>query len=354
MSATFSEIRSLLQRTPHASLWGALCARLDELPEQERDEMALPYIEGHTRRWPAAWCEAPQRWIERALDGEMPPFWELVRHLNLSCHYLDTAQVEALLGSTLLGRVELLNLDSNRAAESIGRTLAHAPALDAVEELRLGYNQLERAAIASLAAARLPSLRRIALDGNPIDSKALTPLLEAPWLAQIEGIELQRCPLKAADLTRLLTRTPRLKAIRLDHIPLGGAILALQALPPGQLTSLELYACAGERAEQIEAFQHALVALISGGQLDGLRALDIGNNAITTETFRALCAAPHIAHLERLLLRRSSFSARATQALTHAAFVRSLRRVEIAHVAEAHAALAAAGLDPNAITITTG
>lgn len=354
MPAAFSEIRSLLQRAPQASQWPALCAQLDQLPEQERDELALPYIEGHTRRWPAAWCEAPQHWIERALDGDMPPFWGLVRHLNLSCHYLDAAQVEALLSSTLLGRVELLNLDSNRAADSIGQTLADAPALDAVVELRLGYNQLDHDAISALATTRLPSLRHIALDGNPIDSKALTPLLEAPWLAWLEGIELQRCPLQAVELTLLLEKTPRLHTIRLDHIPLGGELLVLRALPPGQLRTLDLYACAGDRADQIEKFQQALVTLIRSGHLDGLRSLDIGGNAIATKTFRALCTAPNIAHLERLLLRRSSFGARTTHALASAAFVRSLRRLEIAHVAEAHEALAAAGTDPNAITITTG
>lgn len=352
--STFSEIRSLLQQTPRRPLWFALCDQLDDLPEHERDELALPYIEAYTRRWPAPWCEAPQRWIERAIDGDMPPFWALVRHLNLNCHYLDSAQVESLLASTLLERVEILNLDSNRAGEKIGEILQHAPALGSVQTLLLGYNRLTHKDLVALSQARMPSLVQLSLDGNGLEDKLLKPLLAAPWMAQLEALELQQNRLRAAGIRALLSHTPRITHLRLDHIELGGGLLELHAVPAGQLRGLEVYSCAGPRAEQIEAFQGALISLIRQGTLDGLVMLDAGGNGLGPEVMHALCTAPGMRSLERLLMRRSALTPNAVNALSGAAFARGLRRLEIAHAETAREALISAGADINAVVITSG
>jgi uncharacterized protein (TIGR02996 family) len=94
-------------------------------------------------------------------------------------------------------RLEALAFDWNGLGDPGVTELARSPHLGRLERLRIARNLLTDDAMPTLAAAHLPRLGSLALEGNAITAQGVAALGRAAWAPRLTELTLDRNPLGA-------------------------------------------------------------------------------------------------------------------------------------------------------------
>lgn len=294
---SFGEVRSVLQGQPNKKSWAKLCDLLDGFDPHELDDMILPYVEGASRRWPAALCVTPKRWITRALGGQEVPFWSVARALDLSNAYLSEAQTMSLLASDRLEHIQLLIMDSNRIGPQGAEALGRSSSLRALTSLRLGFNGIGDQGWASLVKAPfLATLQHLSLEDNNLTGDSVKLLVKQPWVDRLVSLDLRRNKLGAEAMTMLASASLfELKRLNMDRNHLAYM---------SRLHTFEGFECL-ERLDMTSAnlTDKGLESLAQCQWLSTVEVLDIsGNSKITRKGLGALVDSPYTESLKVLHL----------------------------------------------------
>jgi uncharacterized protein (TIGR02996 family) len=169
--------------------------------------------------------------------------------------------------------------------------LAHVASLD------LGWGAISVAHVERLAAAKLPALRALGLEGNRgLDDEAFRPLLRSPLLEQLTSLNVGYTDIGLATVRWLARseRAGRLRALMLDGTRPGAAGLAELAQGPGlkSLRSLSLVGCGLQVTDLDE---------LSRWRADRpLHALSLWGNGHDSEAFNRLAKWPGLGEVRRL------------------------------------------------------
>ena len=335
----FGEARSALARGPSPSAWRGLCEAIDRCSPARQEAELLPYLAGHLASWPDALCVAPQAWVDALLDGEWTPGLRLARRLDLRSLALGPADLERLDQHEALSGVRVLELSGNAlgaqgaqvmsAWRRISRSLhtlqvsdcalgdegvaqlAKAPWLAQLDELDLAQNWLGPSALDALARQQWLSVKRLDLSGALLDEGSLRCLGQAaPVLEELRAISAR---LPVAALVSLGQGFERLWRLELGAMLNDDAIERWAAQPqaPPRLRELRL---GGNRFGARGA-----CALAPSALLAHVEALELSFNPIEDRGLEALCAQPSL-RLRRLWLDGCGLSARSGRALARGAW----------------------------------
>jgi Ran GTPase-activating protein (RanGAP) involved in mRNA processing and transport len=94
-----------------------------------------------------------------------------------------------------LENLKVLDLSSTQLHARGVRALATSPTLGHLTRLILNYSRVGDEGIIALAARDQPSLRRLDLRSCGITVQGVRALAQAPWLGQLEGLDLSNNPL---------------------------------------------------------------------------------------------------------------------------------------------------------------
>jgi uncharacterized protein (TIGR02996 family) len=213
-----------------------------------------------------------------------------------------------------------LDLSSQSIPVDALTALVRSPRWAGLETLKLARAGLDGAGFAALASARaLPRLRRLDVHGNPYGT--LQGWRRAPWLKQLEALNLGGCRLRVEDVVSFLekARCPALQNLSLGALlggDTGGRLAkALQGLP--RLRSLDL---------TWWHFTEPLRSLTQGGPFASLHRLIVasGFNHDTAGLFPSQ-AFPNLRDLNL----SSSNLAGQVAALADSSLARTLRRLDL-------------------------
>ncbi len=297
----FGELRSVLSRGESKEAWDELCQVIDRFSDVELDQMIFPYVEGSVRSWQAEVCQAPREWVKRALDGEDLPFWAIVRALDISCEYLNAKQFEQLMQSERMQGVEVLDMSSNRVRSTGALYLAHANHLSSLRVLKAGFNELGASGMQVLTQSQgvFENLSELYVDGNLIDSRGLMHLLEAPWFASLEVLDVAKNKLENNALHALfdgLSRHGKIRRLVCDGNTFTGDGCAMDALSQDfdGLEILEVRSC---ELNESDLFK------FMNGNWSGLKSLDLSRNRkLTDDHVQVMANNSSFQQLERLSL----------------------------------------------------
>ena len=239
-----------------------------------------------------------------------------LRELHLGRNRLGDDAVELLAAASGLSCLEDLDLSENDIGETGARTLAASRHLGQLKRLELRHNQIGPAGAEAIAASdRLASLQRLGLAGNSIGVPRLFSLPRVSSLLSVPSLDLTANGLSPAALKAILTRptgdnTPaRLRELDLSHNDLGepGTRVLAQAAALEDLKVLRLAGC-GIPDEGLR-----LLAL--SPHLNRLVSIDVGNNPLSDQGFRAFHDTPFLRSLRRVVTPGIGVTPRMRQAL---------------------------------------
>lgn len=119
-----------------------------------------------------------------------------------------------------LARMRVLDLSSTQIHARGVRALATSPSMNALERIILNYSRVGDEGIIALAAREQPSLRRLDLRACGISVQGARALASAPWLGQLESLDLSNNPL-SEEGRRLLYEAEELPLhLRIKYKPL--------------------------------------------------------------------------------------------------------------------------------------
>ena len=206
----FGELRSLLSRGERKKTWEALCEWVDRFDNVELEQIVFPYVEGHVRGWDASLCMAPRAWVQRTLDGEVLPFWGMVRGLDLSYEYLDAQKLWSFLESAHVSKVEVLKLQSNRIGVRGVRNLTRHGSLGHVRVLDLGFNRIQSQGAKMLAESDIfENLESLLLERNELHASGAIELATAPWMGRLRELDLTGNDIEATGVKAILQALSR-------------------------------------------------------------------------------------------------------------------------------------------------
>lgn len=268
----FGAVRSLMQEAPGEEVWAALCGLLDGVDDPAEREAIGGYLEGHLARWPDPLRVAPQAWCERALGGEAPPWWQLVRAVHLM--QPTNAMIKALFKAVDVSQVTALTLENEPPTRGAGRSKSGL-----VKELT--------------KAGALPQLRRLELRQGNFGDKSAELLAGAKNLTGLEELVLTRAQIEEAGYQALAASTtlPPLRALQAD----GPLDRALGELVTGPLLSrLEALTFNGSLRDE------HLAALCEAPCVTTLRRLSFGAGYLSDDAITAALDSPLFDRLEAL------------------------------------------------------
>lgn len=317
-----------------------LCLWADRHAEPAVVERYTPYLIDALERWPDMLRVLPWRWARRMMCGDVPVWLALVRTLSMPfqsvrlaplrelCRALgDVGQVtqlfwsDARIGSagatvlarsSLLDRLDVLDLAGGGIGDRGARVLAKVPLSSRMQLLCLDHNYLTVEAIEALSAASWQA-SWLSLSRNRLGAEcvpALSALLDA-WQPQALdlGWSRGRRPLTLAWGNLYGVRWVEelgLSGLELDASALS-ALLANTS--PALIRTLSL--------NWNQLGEHGVRALCAGGEWRMLEVLDLRRNMIGD--VGAMCLAQaELPNLRTLRLEHNGLSARGRQALMRA------------------------------------
>lgn len=211
------------------------------------------------------------------------PALEHLTELNLSRCRLDGE--DELLTGAATQRLERLNLSHTHLRPRALTHMAAAEELPALTSLALDGVVVDLHAARALgSAAHWGALKEVSMAGSSLGSWGFTTLLRAPWMPQLERLDLQQNVISAALPDLATARSWR--ALRTLH--LGDCALGDQG---------------------VEALAQA--------PFTRLADLSLNRNELTHRSVRALLAAPFAAHIEHLSLARNALGDTGLSLLAH-------------------------------------
>jgi hypothetical protein len=269
--ALFGELRSALQGEASPVGWARVCEVMDVWPRVSVEERAVAYASSLLDRWPDVYRSAPWRWVQRVALGAELPMLELVRVLDLRNYPIRGSQLDKVLRSEVLQRrVSQLYIDEK------GFGVEHAP---------LG---------AMLAATRWQRLESLYLDRSELGDRGARVLADAPWMATLRELSVERCWLTLAGLKPLLGATSGLKVLDLGGNPVKRRDVEALELVSAHVEALSLDWCAG-REEVVDA-------LCEQQGWGALRELDLAGLELRAEQMERLASWSGLECVERLRL----------------------------------------------------
>jgi uncharacterized protein (TIGR02996 family) len=144
-----------------------------------------------------------------ASDLATAPFCPSLEDLDLDFNNIGDAGLRALAIAPF-GALRCLRLQANEIGDAAALALVRSPLLQQLEVLDLSHNRLGPKFVRALAEARPDRLRVLWLYGNPIELRGLAELARAPWLSQLEELNLDQVGLRERDVKDVL----KLEALR--------------------------------------------------------------------------------------------------------------------------------------------
>lgn len=280
-----------------------------------------------------------------------------LRSLGLADNRVGAPGAIALARSPFLGQLEALELSRNPLRSAGLRALWESPRLHRLRRLRLVAVEAEAGTAGWLAdSAPPPALRHLDLSENPEGLGDLRAWSSAPWLGQLDALELNHNP-QAPQSFQALLRNPGWRKLR--RLALAGAGILAQDLR--RWASLEgpcaLEECglgyndlgdAGAQAlarapslsgllrldlESCGLTAAGLLALSGGWAPDGLRWLRLDRNRLGGDLEQARAALGSLAwpQLAYLSLRGCGLTAAALDQWSEAGHGRSLLHLDLGH-----------------------
>jgi uncharacterized protein (TIGR02996 family) len=228
-----------------------------------------------------------------------------------------------LLASPYLTRLTSLEIKQLERPLACLRVLAAAPALAGLRHLGLQYNRLGPAGAEVLAQSKyLANLTSLDVGDTHLGDGGALALARSPFLGRLEHLDVSwKNRLTAAGVRALLTsrRLPSLKSVRLQKNPIGDAgARALVAWPGLKHATgfLDLADCGigPEGAAALAACPH----------LERVIGLGLGDNPIGDAGARALAGATHLRRLRHLYLYEAGIGDAGVAALAQAAHLAGL------------------------------
>lgn len=226
---------------------------------------------------------------------------ERLRTLNLNLNDLTAVGADHLAAAPHLASLEVLELSSNPLGAGLA-ALARSPYLRSLRKLAVGYADIREAEDAALAELlRSPVLARVEeldLGWNWFGRASLSALAESETLAAVRSFTFSMSHSEATALAGLArARLPALRRLDLSHMAVWGQEAFFAAPLLGRLHQLDLNDCLLKDAD---------VALLAGSEtLANLRGLSLRKNRIGDAGAMALAQSPYLGNLIRLNLARN-------------------------------------------------
>ncbi len=205
--------------------------------------------------------------------------------------------LEALLESSHLGNLQVLELPSAGITAAGARALAQARHLSGLRELDLTWCNIGAAGMEHLAgAAHLAGLTRLVLEATHLRAAGAAALASSPHLRSLRRLDLARSGILIGGV-RALTDSPVLatvQSLRLGRLKLGVQAARCLARSPhlAELRELDL--------NSNKLGDDGAAALADGPALAGLQRLSLRKNRIAISGAAALASADHwgLQHLD--------------------------------------------------------
>ncbi len=350
------QLRFLLYRAPGGDAWGALCRELERWPIDGQTEMLCSYAQELLEAWPDDIRQIPEDWIVHLEEGRQVPWWTLCRCFRTRVLHREVKSIRVVSTLPVMGAVTWLDLSEKELAVKAwnalwsGRYLSQVhtvqgvnagvssrrvghlcrASLPALKVLDLSRNALRASGVRILASPdveRWPHLRTVRLVACQLNAKAIEALAQAPWLRELELLDLSpnklgnkgiaqlaqvdlegKSSLKhlvcrnvscSAEGANVLWRAPWLEG--LESLDLSQNMLGTMdhyALLHGNILqnvkTLNLEAC--------RLHDKGLIALAKHSNARKLRNLDLSRNGITALGLAQLLRSPLMLELETLNL----------------------------------------------------
>jgi hypothetical protein len=216
MGPGLEQLRETFHVSPRASLWTAVTEWFDRYGHGPDAGIATTYARTHLA---GLTRPAPPAWVSSLLQGGRPPGWELANHVCLRGNRLAPDQLSRLLERGALTGVESLDmgdtglgqdglqllcgprgpqtlnwLDMGNSRRSSLELTDATPLLDArfarqLQGLHLANNRLTPACVSGLRRGGL-RLRSLNLSGNGLGPEGITALADAEFLARMDTLTL--------------------------------------------------------------------------------------------------------------------------------------------------------------------
>ncbi len=220
----FGELRSLLHQQASRQNWERICAFMDQQGTDHQLAAAVDYANTLLEPWPIHYRLAPLAWTMSMCQNPDLLSWRLVRALELDTSLLT--HIHATTLTPLLAPINALTIHGQtHHAIRLIQSLHDLPPL-AITTLNIHQWGTSPARLTGyLARTDFPDLRALRIADSRQNHASITPLLMAPWLHQIERLELPNNLLQDATIQALLEHMPRL-----THLNLSGNQLSLQGV----------------------------------------------------------------------------------------------------------------------------
>ena len=243
--------------------------------------------------------------------------------LTVFAQHIGPSLARAVADSPHLARLKVLRLGRNHVGDGGGELLANAPHLAGLEELDLGENELGEAGGRALAAPRFAGLRRLELGLNAVGPVAAVAIAASQRLPVLERLGLEG---NRVGGPRLATTEPS-AFFRVASLDLSGNDLTAAGL--GSILG-DLRA-AGVRELDLssnEGLGDAAVERLAGSAVTaGLHTLRLARVRMTDAGLTALAGSPHVVRLAALDVSNNSVGDDGFRALLDSRSMPALRRL---------------------------
>ncbi|MCB9638665.1 MAG: hypothetical protein H6727_07135 [Myxococcales bacterium] len=301
-------IEAILSKKPSEDHWFALCAALEGAEKSEIAEVERILEE---KGWPDGVRVAPSRWLEGLLDGQAPLALRLARVLALSGDAADGELLRQLLRAPEMRGICGLNVSYSEDGNAFLRVLGGLREFERMRFLSLFENGIKwkglKALLESkyrgkweeftvrdtlgekgaevLASADLAGLRVLGLRGAGLDQRACEVLAKAPWIGDVERLDISENGLNDRSLRALFEgRWSGLSVLWADDAGLkaGGATALADGLGASGAHLRELSMCGNPLGEK------GVRALLGSSSCEGLRILRLAACGVAGESLRLL------------------------------------------------------------------
>ena len=273
LALTRAQIKAPYARTcEQERCYEAFCAILERLHEARHPgyERAVSWIDQACAGIKDSLRRAPRAWLRRLARGEPVSALRVSRHLAWCGEPLEREQLARWCKAPELEAITILRLDEAELSCWAAELLAGLPALGALRELYLGYNDLGDEALAGLfERGRFDALEVLSVAGNQLGDRACVRLTDNATLRRLKALCLNQNRIgdrgvRALALWRAAASLERLHLYGNVAITDEGAEALERRLELGfsNLYELDLYDCAVS-AKRCQRLQRATPALSS-------------------------------------------------------------------------------------------